>query len=110
MTKAVTLPALFFPAAHELAVFDDDGPRPQFLLDTAQLKVLVAGLEAGQQISAHAEGLVVYHFLAGEGVMTVDGETLNVQTGATVIAPAGAVRGMRSTSRLAFLAVKRGEM
>jgi quercetin dioxygenase-like cupin family protein len=106
MTRTATIPAIFFPAVHELAVFDGDGPRPQFLLDTATLKVIVAGLEPGQQIPAHPESLAVYHFLAGEGVMTVDDEALAVAAGATVIAPAGAARGMRATSRLTFLAVK----
>lgn len=106
MTRTAAIPAIFFSAVHELAVFDDDGPRPQFLLDTEKLKVIVAGLEPGQQIPAHPESLAVYHFLAGEGVMTVDDEELAVTAGATVIAPAGAARGMRAGSRLTFLAVK----
>jgi quercetin dioxygenase-like cupin family protein len=68
--------------------------------------VIVAGLEPGQQIPAHAETLAVYHFLAGEGVMTVDDEELAVTAGSTVITPAGATRGMRAASRLIFLATK----
>ena len=108
MTRTATIPAIFFPAVHELAVFDGDGPRPQFLLDTEKLKVIVAGLEPGQQIPAHAETLAIYYFLAGEGVMTVDDEELAVTAGATVITPAGATRGVRATSRLTFLAAKTG--
>ena len=108
MTRTATIPAIFFPAVHELAVFDGDGPRPQFLFDTEKLKVIVAGLEPGQQIPAHAETLAIYHFLAGEGVMTVDEEELAVTAGSTVITPAGATRGMRATSRLTFLAAKTG--
>ena len=68
----------------------------------------MAGLEPGQQIPAHPESLAVYHFLAGEGIMTVDDEELAVTAGSTVITPAGAVRGMRATSRLTFLAAKTG--
>lgn len=108
MTRTAVIPAIFFPAVHELAVFDGDGPRPQFLLDTDKLKVIVAGLEADQQIPTHPESLAVYHFLAGEGVMTVDDEELAVTAGSTVITPAGATRGMRATSRLTFLAAKTG--
>jgi quercetin dioxygenase-like cupin family protein len=106
MTQTATIPALFYPATGELAIFDGDGPRPQFLLDSEKLKVIVAGLEPDQQIPAHAEALAVYHFLAGEGIMTVNENAFDVYAGATVIAPAGAARGMSATSRLTFLAVK----
>ena len=108
MTQTTTMPTICYPAVAELAVFDGDGLRPQFLLDTEKLKVIVAGLEPGQQIPAHAETLAVYHFLAGEGIMTVDDEELAVTAGSTVITPAGARRGMRATSRLTFLAAKTG--
>jgi mannose-6-phosphate isomerase-like protein (cupin superfamily) len=50
------------------------GRAPNFSSTPQQLKVIVAGLEPGQQIPAHPESLAVYHFLAGEGVMTVDDE------------------------------------
>jgi quercetin dioxygenase-like cupin family protein len=106
MTQTPTLPAIFYPITEDLAVFDGDGPRPQFLLDSEKLKVIVAGLEPAQQIPAHAEALALYHFLTGEGVMTVNGDAFDVCAGATVIAPAGATRGMSATTRLTFLAAK----
>jgi quercetin dioxygenase-like cupin family protein len=102
------MPTICYPAVAELAVFDGDGPRPQFLLDSEKLKVIVAGLEPGQQIPAHPEALAVYHFLAGEGIMTVDGAAFAVAPGTTIIAAAGATRGMRAASRLTFLAAKTG--
>lgn len=108
MTLTATIPTIFFPAVHELAVFDGDGPQPQFLFDSEKLKVLVAGLEPGQQIPAHIETLAVYHFLAGEGVMTVNDEEFAVTAGSTVITPTGAARGMHASSRLVFLAAKSG--
>ena len=40
--------------------------------------------------------------------MTVNGADYPVHAGATVIAPPGATRGMRATSRLTFLAAKSG--
>ena len=108
MSQTMTMPVLFFPSVVEQVVFDSAGPRPQFLVDSEKLKVVVAGLEPGQQIPAHPEALAVYHFLAGEGVMTVNGEEFVVTAGATVIAPPGAARGMHAGSRLIFLAAKAG--
>lgn len=110
MSEIASIPACFFPDARELAVFDSDGPRPQFLLDSEKLKVLVAGLEPGQQIPAHAEGGAVYHFLEGDGVMTVNGTAYPVRAGALMIAPPGATRGLRADSRLIFLAAKGGAL
>lgn len=106
MQQSATMPAVFYPATGDLAVFDGDGPRPQFLIDGEKLKVLVVGLEQGQQIPAHPETLALYHFLSGDGVMSVDGEDFDVTAGATVIAPANAARGIRARSRLVFLAAR----
>ena len=108
MSQTTTMPAIFYPAVRDLAVFDGAGPRPQFLVDSEKFKVLVAGLEPGQQIPAHAEALAVYCFLAGDGVMTVNDEDFAVTAGATIITPPGAVRGIRAVSRLVFLAAKSG--
>lgn len=109
MNQIATIPALFYPVVQELAVFDSDGPRPQFLVDSQKLKVIIAGLEPGQQIPLHPETLAVYHFLAGDGVMIVNNEKFAVAAGSTVVTPPGAARGMRATSRLTFLAAKTGE-
>lgn len=109
MNQTTTIPALFYPAVQELALFDSGGPRPQFLVDSQKLKVIIAGLEPGQQIPPHPETLAVYHFLAGDGVMLVNGEEFAVVAGSTVVTPPGATRGMRAISRLTFLAAKTGE-
>lgn len=107
-TPAAT-PAVYFPDVRVCALFDTDGPRPQFIVDSRNLKAIVAGLEAGQQIPPHPESIAVYHFLEGDGVMTVNGEVFSVAAGATVVTPPGAARGLRAASRLIFLAVKPGE-
>ena len=49
MPQTTTMPTLFFPAVADQAVFDGAGPRPQFLVDSEKLTVVVAGLEPGQQ-------------------------------------------------------------
>lgn len=106
---AAAIPALFYPDVRSQAIFDADGPRPQLLVDSLKLKAVIAGLEAGQQIPPHPESLAVYTFLEGQGVMVVNGDEFPVAAGATVIAPPGAVRGMRALGRLVFLAVKSSE-
>ncbi len=98
--------AVYYPQTTALAVFSPDGPQPQFLVDSTQLRVVLAGLEAGQEIPSHPEGLAVYHFLEGSGDMFVNGQTLPVGPGATVIAPRGSARGMHAATRLVFLAAK----
>ena len=108
MSHTTTMPPLYFPDVAGQAVFDGAGPRPQFLFDSEKLTVLVAGLEPGQQIPSHPEALAVYHFLTGEGVMTVNGEAFAVSAGATVITPPGSARGLVAGSRLVFLAAKAG--
>jgi quercetin dioxygenase-like cupin family protein len=102
------MPAIYFSSTAEQIVFDNDGPRPQVLVDCEKLKVIVAGLEPGQQFPPHPETLAVYHLLSGKGAMTVNGTDFPVHAGATVIAPPGATRGMHARSRLTFLAAKSG--
>lgn len=90
----------------EAAGYGDSGPEPTVLFENAAIKVIVAGLEAGQEIPAHPEALAVYHILEGTGRMKVDGELIDVGPGATVITPAGSVRGMAAQTRLSFLATR----
>ena len=100
------MPEIYFPETKSKAVFAMDGPRPQFLYDTPQFKALVVGLEAGGQIPVHPGEAAMYHFLEGEGLMTVDEETFAVRPGVTVITPSGAKRGMNAKTRLVFLGSK----
>ncbi|MGE5250192.1 MAG: cupin domain-containing protein [Bacteroidota bacterium] len=97
---------IYIKDVRERAVFAADGPKPQFLVDLPNLKVLVAGLEAGQQIPVHPEQAALYHFLEGDGLMTVGEETYSVGPGVTVLVPEGAPRGMTARTRLIFLGSK----
>lgn len=108
MSETTQMPTLYFLSTEESIVFDIDGAHPQVLVDCEKLKVIVAGLEPGQQLPPHPETLAVYHFLSGAGTMTVNGADYPVHASATVIAPPGATRGIRATSRLTFLAAKSG--
>ncbi len=96
----------YFPDVKSKAIFTPDGPNPQFLFDAPQFKALVVGLEAGQQIPVHPAEAAMYHFLEGEGLMTVDDETFDVKPGVTIIAPSGAKRGVNARTRVVFLGSK----
>ncbi len=95
-----------YPDWKEKVVYSTDRPQPQALVEGGQFKVVLAGMEPGQAIPQHSEGLAVYHFLEGSGWMTVDGESFFVKPGATVITPQGARRGIQAETRLAFLAAR----
>jgi quercetin dioxygenase-like cupin family protein len=94
------------PSAKKVAGYGVSGPEPTVLFENEAIKVIAAGLKAGQEIPAHPEALAVYHILEGNGRMTVDGELIEVSPGATVITPAGSVRGMAAQTRLSFLATR----
>jgi mannose-6-phosphate isomerase-like protein (cupin superfamily) len=101
-----TIAEVYFAETKSKAVFADDGPKPQFLIETPQFKALVVGLEAGGQIPVHPGEAAMYHFLEGEGLMTVDDEIFAIKPGVTVIAPSGARRGMNAKTRIIFLGSK----
>ena len=101
-----TISEIYFTETKSRAVFAADGPKPLFLVNTPGFKALVVGLEAGQQIPPHADVAAMYHFLEGSGLMTVDDETFAIQPGVTVIAPAGAARGVNAKTRIVFLGSK----
>ena len=88
------------------AVFSPQGTQPQLLIDAPKFKALVVGLEAGQQIPPHPAGAAMYHFLEGEGLMTVGDEAFAIKPGATVVVTDGVKRGMNAKTRVIFLASK----
>lgn len=108
MSESTKIPSVFYTNIEDQVIFGEIGPKPQFLVDSEQMKVILAGLEPGQQIPAHPESLAMYHFLSGSGVMEVNGERFVVGPGATVITPPNATRGMKAETRLVFLAAKPG--
>ena len=97
---------ILYPDWKAQAVFSAAGPQPHILAEIDNLKVILGGLEAGQLIPHHPEGLALYYFLEGTGWMTVEDERFTIQPGAIVITPAGAKRGVEAETRLAFLAAR----
>lgn len=90
----------------EKLVFSPEGPSPRVLLENSELKVIIAGLEAGQQIPEHPEAKAVYTFLEGAGWMTVNGERFPVEPGVVIVTPDMASRGVEAASRMIFLATR----
>ncbi len=97
---------LSFPDWRAKVVYSPNGPQPQTLVEDGKFKVLFAGLEPGQKIPPHPEGVAMYHFLEGSGWIFVDDRRFEIKPGATIITPAGAARGMEATSRVAFIAAR----
>ena len=93
---------IYFADTKSKAVFAADGPKTQFLVNTPKFKALVVGLEAGGQIPLHPGEAAMYHFLEGEGLMTVGDETFAIKPGVTVIVPSGERRGMNARTRVTF--------
>ena len=96
----------YYPKPLEKIVFSPDGPQPQALFAEGQVKIIVVGLEAGQKIPVHPEGLSFFHFLDGRGVMTVDDERLPVGAGTVIITEEGTPRGIEAETQLKFMAVR----
>lgn len=100
----------YFSDVKTKVIFSSEGPQPQSLFTEGQLKVITAGLKAGQKIPVHPEGLAVYTFIEGNGWMIVDGERLAVGPGTAVITLAGAQRGIEAESQLIFVAARISEL
>lgn len=96
----------YFPDVKKNAVFSSEGPQPQSLYTEGQLKIITAGLKAGQKIPVHPEGLAVYTFLEGNGWMVVDDTRLAVSPGSTIVTLAGAHRGIEAESQMIFVAAR----
>ncbi len=95
-----------YPDWKDKVVYSDEGPQPHVLMADEKVKFILAGLKSGQQIPDHTEAQAIYHFLDGNGWMTVDGERTAVNPGATIVMPQGASRGMEAETQLAFLAIR----
>lgn len=87
-------------------VFGDDRPIPQNIIEDATTRVVLGALQPGQRIPVHPEEKAVYQFVAGEGVMTINGNEQPVKEGTVILVPAGALRGLAADTQLVFLAVR----
>lgn len=87
----------------ETVRFGDAGPGVTLLHESAELKVVLVGLQPGQALPPHPGPAASFHFLDGDGVIVVDDELIAVTAGATVVVPPGAMRSVRASTALVFL-------
>lgn len=90
----------------DYVTYGDERPSPQTMFENERVRLIVAGLKPGQRIPVHPEAAAVYHFLEGQGVMTVDGAQFPVQQGTVIVMNEGAQRGLLAETQLVFLAVR----
>lgn len=81
-------------------------PSPQTMVENERVRVIIAGLKAGQRIPLHPEAAAVYTIMEGTGVMTVDGEDFAVQPGSVIVMDQDARRGLLAETQLVFMAVR----
>ena len=79
--------------------------RPQILCASPDAKIPMICLEPGQEIPAHPSGTGVFYVLEGKGIMSLDGEEIELSKGKVVFAPEGSERGIRCIERLVAIAV-----
>ena len=94
------------PDWNDKIVYGAVGPQPSILAEDEKLKLILAGLEPGQRIPSHPEAAAVYHFLEGNGWMTVDDERRAIEPGSIMITSQGASRGVEAETRLVFLGTR----
>ena len=97
---------VLYPDWRKIVVYPAKGMQPQTLVETESYKSVIGGLAAGNSVPPHSEGPAIFHFLEGSGRVIVGEESFTVQSGATVIVPDGARRGIEAETQLAFLAVR----
>ncbi len=81
----------------------DIGPDVAVLHESAELKVVLVALAAGQGLPAHPGPAASFHILSGTGTVVVDEVEHPVSAGATVVAGSGTRRAVRATSPMVFL-------
>lgn len=95
-----------YPDYHSSVRFNAEGPQPQSWLNTPGLKVVLIGLEPGQQAGPHAAPPAVYHILEGTGWAIIGTERQRIGPGATLVVEGDVVRGIVAETRLVFLGAR----
>ncbi|MCC6175198.1 MAG: cupin domain-containing protein [Chloroflexi bacterium] len=84
-----------------VAAFQAGRFSPVALGQTDHVKVVLTCFEPGQFIPVHTPGIdVTLVILEGEGTIVAGDQEAEVRSGAVVIVPAGAARGVKATTRL----------
>jgi oxalate decarboxylase/phosphoglucose isomerase-like protein (cupin superfamily) len=93
----------------ELAVYEDERMGKSTIFQSDRLLVGLNAFEPGQEhrLHGHAGMDKVYHVLAGNGLFLLEGREEPMEAGTMMIAPEGALHGIRNTGtgRLLVLAI-----
>ncbi|HEX7355039.1 MAG TPA: cupin domain-containing protein [Mycobacteriales bacterium] len=98
-----TTAASVWPDWRTVVQVREEGPDVTLLHESAELKVVLVALAAGQGLPEHPGPAACFHILEGEGVVLVDGDEIRVSAGATAVVPTGSIRAVRATTSLVFL-------
>lgn len=86
-------------SATTLARFDRERLAPVTLFQNEHVRVLVAGLEPGQEIPLHAPAVDLVVVVAeGDGELYAGGRVRPLHPGDVAVVPAGQMRGIRARS------------
>jgi quercetin dioxygenase-like cupin family protein len=92
--------------ASELAEFSAESFCPKVLSATDLTRVMVVGMEDGQEIALHRPGVeLALAIMEGAGEVWVGDAPRPVAAGDIVVIPAGTTRGVRAKGRLVFMNV-----
>jgi quercetin dioxygenase-like cupin family protein len=92
--------------ASALAEFSADGYCPKVLSATDSTRVMVVGMQDGQEIPLHTPGIeLALAIMEGAGEVWVGDGPRPVSAGDLVVIPAGTTRGVRAKGRLVFMNV-----
>ncbi|NKZ07092.1 cupin domain-containing protein [Actinomadura latina] len=92
--------------ASELVEFSAESYRPKVLSATDLTRVMIVGMEDGQQIPLHTPGVeLALAIMEGVGEVWIDDAPHPVAAGDIVVIPAGTTRGVRAKGRLVFMNV-----
>lgn len=92
--------------ASALAEFSAESYCPKVLSATDSTRVMVVGMEDGQEIPLHTPGVeLALAIMEGAGEVWVGDAPRPVAAGDLVVIPAGTTRGVRAKGRLVFMNV-----
>ncbi len=83
--------------------FDAQRPAVTVLHESDELKAVLVGLRAGQQLPVHPGPAASFVFLDGDAVMTVGAEEVPVSAGGVVVVPTDANRAVRAVTDVVFV-------
>ena len=78
---------------------------PRILKASPDYKIPLICMKPGQEIQPHEGGTGVLYIVSGKGVMTVDGQEVEVRAGNMILVDKGESRGIRAIETLMAFAV-----